>query len=63
MKKYIGNKRSKEIHRRDYLTPQCYVDKMSMYNYFEFGGFRAWLLRIFCGYNGCAYCWPEKDNG
>lgn len=63
LRRYIANRRSKEIHRIGFAHPACSLVKMSEANAIYCTRLWAWFLIRFRGYNGCRYCWPEKDRG
>lgn len=57
---YISNERSKEVHRVSTLTPQCRIDLLANGKYRTRRKVKK-LLKA--GYNGCRWCFGEKDNG
>lgn len=60
MKKYIINKKTKEIHRAKYLTRMCHVKPS---NHLQTNYFIAMFYIWFKGFNGCYHCWPQRNNG
>ena len=62
MKKYICNRASGEIHRRDKLTAQCNIVRISDENYFECGGRFARKLIRRAKFDGCKFCNPKNHR-
>jgi hypothetical protein len=72
MKKYRHNTETRQIHRREKITPMCRAGNPGRTiprgffgygpNWKECNGFVAWLLLAFFGYDGCGHCWPEKSK-
>lgn len=60
MKTYIVNTKDFQIHR-DPTTSLCNVDE-ALPHYYRCGGFRAWWLLTFRGYDGCGHCLPKKSK-
>jgi len=58
---YLVNFRPKEIHRLEHKHPNCRTEMIAN------GAFvtkrKANKLIIENGFNGCRYCWKEKDLG
>jgi hypothetical protein len=57
---FITNERSKEVHRVKTLSPNCHIDIMANGKYRTRRKVRKLLAD---GYNGCRWCFNEKDNG
>ena len=59
--KYIANKCTKEIHRIDFLHKNCKIKELRNGGYCT----KRWAERLIKrnGYNGCRWCWREKDTG
>ena len=60
---YLANTKSKEQHRIRRIEVRCSIDNMNEKNAIYCTHLWAWWLRMFCGYNGCRWCFTEKDNG
>ncbi len=60
MKKFIRNINTKQIHRQP-LTPQCNVVAENP-RHRPCGALVAWFMLTFAGYDGCAWCYPEKHD-
>jgi hypothetical protein len=51
---FIANHGTKELHRVKRIKPRCKIELVRSGGYCT--GFRAFLLRKLCGYDGCAVC-------
>ena len=60
---FIANRATKEIHRLKNQHTNCRLKHMSWKNKFHCTRLWAWYLIRFKGYNGCRWCFPEKDKG
>lgn len=58
--KYIVNHNSKEIHKIKNITKVCRTYLMTKANYISKKKAEKLLNS---GYNGCCFCYPEKDDG
>jgi len=61
-KNYIANIKTKEIHRIKFETKRCNLNSMNDKNIIKCGKLFALYLIKYRGYNGCAFCWNEKDT-
>jgi len=61
---YIGNSNTLEVHNLYEVTPDCRYDEIKEDHKVKFGSFED-VYDAFQnkGYNGCAHCMPEYDNG
>lgn len=59
---YVVNlhKRSREIHKLSNKHVNCNLHMMTNYKYVSS---KTAFKLLEEGYNGCRYCWKEKDNG
>lgn len=57
--KFIVNHESKEIHRVNLLTQNCFVKKMKNSVYSTLWSVKRLLKK---GYNGCTHCYKSKDT-
>ncbi len=62
LRRYIANRRTKEIHRIGFAQPACSLMNLSKGNAIYCTWLWAWLLVKLRGYNGCRYCWPQMDK-
>ena len=60
-KNYLVNHNTKEIHRIKYKHVNCNIAAMTNKKYVDKE--KALTLISQEAYNGCRYCWPDKDNG
>ena len=60
---YLANKKTKEIHRVKHICRACSIGNMQAHN--AKYGTKLWALYLikFRKYNGCRFCWSEKDTG
>lgn len=58
--KFIVNHSSKEIHRVQYLTMNCFIDKMKHSGYATSWKVKRLLKR---NYNGCRHCYSTENKG
>jgi hypothetical protein len=59
---YVVNlrKRSKEIHRLSHKHVNCNLHMMTNYKYVT----KKKALKLLSeGYDGCRFCWKNRDNG
>lgn len=59
--RYVANHNSMEIHRLKTEHKNCHIEAMTNAGYCT----ALWAdhLMFFKGYNGCRWCYKEKDNG
>ena len=57
---FVINKTTKEIHRLKLSRPECLLDSMIKRRYAT--KLYALYLIKYKGYNGCNYCWKEKNK-
>ena len=60
-KEYVVNHNKKEIHRLWHKHTNCLLAVMTNKEYVN--KHEADVLIEKGGYNGCRWCWKEKDNG
>lgn len=58
--KFYVNHGSKEIHNIAATEKRCQLDKITRHEWVTEGKANKLLRK---GYNGCRYCWTEKDKG
>jgi hypothetical protein len=58
---YIVNYGSKEIHRLENKHPNCRTEMIANGQFVTKK--RAYKLIADNGFNGCRFCWKEKDKG
>ena len=57
--KYIANNRTKEIHRIEKKHINCHLDLLTDFTYLTETKMNKLLSN---GYNGCRWCFKEKDK-
>lgn len=60
---YLINIPKGEVHRLKKRTDNCCIEAMTEPGKIYCGWLLAWIFVTFFAFNGCRYCWPEKDRG
>lgn len=60
---YLVNHRSREVHRVSDKHRNCHLDLIAKQNREYVTKKTAKHLVKYCGYNGCRWCWDERDMG
>jgi hypothetical protein len=58
--KLIANHNTREIHRAEHITDRCRLFMMRNASYISTSKANKLLAK---DYNGCRYCYKEKDKG
>jgi hypothetical protein len=61
-REFVGNCRTHEVHYLRYRHRNCKLDLLSKKNRVVMSMPEA-MNAIEDDYNGCRWCWPQKDNG
>ncbi|WP_019914314.1 hypothetical protein [Paenibacillus sp. HW567] len=60
MATYIVNTNTKEIHKTAKVEPRCRIEEIKPYHRIDTNNAQPYFAQ---GYNGCKWCYPEKNTG